>query len=360
MFIKFLSDKEHHGNSVVIPQTYQAKRLFDVNIQRLNEYHRTSRVFLDDRNLIKRLIKVIDVSGSRNIYDYVDTVRDRVGTLSRLFHLSSSVNVGSVHHGEFLNKNTTEMIVLHGEYFDMEDAIKNWETLEPVTFLDHPHTSISLALPDGNHPEHTAGSATIAINLPMLALQYRLWAQRELTKDTPLLLSTFVVGYPLNNAIRSHLDIAIFNRLFNMMSNNKSLNKTHIKATPIHMPDFTDTIDNILTAYVSVILRRRMTFFELLYSIPTFATQSFMTRAKLPDIPMTDQVCWALYGATIKKLVWLFRIDDRLKLALNRDSYNEARWITRRLDNDKVLQRGYPEDLFTMLTEVREFLDLQM
>lgn len=361
MFISFLSEREHHSQSITIPQIYQVRRLYAVNAAKLTEYHRTKRFYLDERNIIKRLLKTLDVSGDRNLQSYVDSARESVGHLSRLFGLSSSTNTGrATTDSNFLNKKVSEIIILHGEHFDVETASQNWKELEPVKFLDHPHTDLSYGLPAGQYLSNESGAAIISINLPMLAMQYRLWAQQELLHTDPLKISTFVTGYPLNNAMRSHMDIAIFNRLMNYMNDSSNLNKPKNKATSIAMPDLTPSVDAILAAYANAIRRKRMAFHEILHTIPTLTTDNFSYRAKLPEMPITDQAAWAVYGSTIKKLCFLFRLNVELDLALNRDVYNEVKWITRKLNNDRVLQLGYPAELYELFTELQNHLDLAM
>lgn len=360
MFISFLNDTGHRRETIVIPQMYQIKRLYQDNIKRLTQYHRTQRFFLNERNLVKRLIKELNVSADTELYTYVDNVRDRVGALSRLFNLSSPYNAGrALSVSQFLNSAATEIVILHGEQFDIDGAVANWAELEPVKFLDHPNTDLSYALPDGTYPVTDSGAAIISINLPMLALQYRMWVLQETKKENPLKLSTFVVGYPLNNAMRSHMDIAIFNRLANISKGTPELNKKRVQATAMALPNLTSSIDEVLKTYDRTVRSKRMSFYEILYYVPALTCGNFIYRAQIPSLPATDQIAWALYGSAIKKLAYLFRLNNELALALNQATINEVSWLTRRLNNDQVLQRGYPAELMELLIDVQDSLDLR-
>lgn len=361
MQLSFLNETEHRKENIIIPQIHQLKRQYLLTTLKLTKYYRNHRFYLPDSHILKRLLKELDVSGSRDLTSYIDHARDKISGLSFQFGLSSVTNFGRVQDPAlFLNSNVSEIVILHGEQFDVDKAIKYWRELEPVKFMDHPHTDLNYGLPDGNYNSTERGVAVISINLPMLALQYRLWSLDELTKDDPYRISTFIAGYVLNNAMRSHYDIAVFNRLVNIMSNNDSANKPYKRVQSLGMIDLTSDVDLVLAAYVKAIRNKRMAFVELLHTIPAVTCSNFIYRCKLLDVPNTSQVAWASYASIIKKLVWLCRVSDELNIQLNQGNIADVRWLTRQLNNNAIFQRGYPAELIDYLSELSGFLDLRL
>lgn len=355
MFVSFLGDNKPNRGGMVVPQMFTIRKSFMLNLANLTKYYREHEFYLPNDHLLKMLLLNLNVSGDKPLLEYVDSVRDRIQTLSRMYKLSSSANTGKVlDKSMFLNDRVQEIVILHGEQFNIDECSKNWKELEPVKFLDHPHTDISFAIPDGTYKSDEMGAAIISINLPMLALQYRLWAKEELTKTNPKKVSSFIVSYPLNNAIRSHADIAISNRLLNIVSKAPHLNRSKWRATSLGLPDYTSSVDNVLAAYSSIIERRQPTFYDILHNIPTITGINFTYRAKLPEVIVTNSVAWALYASVIKKLVLAFRVTEQRGLAINQNVINEVSWITKRLDNDKVYSYGYPAELIELFDELRD------
>ena len=361
MQLSFLNETVNRKENIIIPQIHQLKRQYMTTSLKLTNYYRNHRFYLPDSHILKRLLKELDVSGSRDLTSYVDHARDKVSGLSFQFGLSSVTNYGKVQDQSlFLNSNVSEMVILHGEHFDVDKASKYWRELEPVKFMDHPHTDLSYGLPDGNYRSEERGAAVISINLPMLALQYRLWTLEELTKDEPYRISTFIAGYALNNAMRSHYDIAVFNRLVNIMAGKSTLNKPFKRVQSLGMIDLTSDVDLVLAAYVKAIRNKRIAFVELLHTIPTVTCSNFIYRSKVLDVPNTAQVAWASYASIIKKLVWLCRVSDELDIHLNQGNLADVRWLTRQLNNNAIFQRGYPAELIEYLNELCGFLDLRL
>lgn len=355
MFVSFLSDNKPNRGGMVVPQMFTIRRSFMLNLLNLTKYYREHEFYLPNDHLLKMLLLNLGVSGDSSLLEYVDAVRDRIQTLSRMYKLSGSANTGKVlDKSMFLNDRVQEIVVLHGESFDVDEAAANWKELEPVKFLDHPHTDISFAIPDGTYKSDEMGAAVISINLPLLALQYRMWAKAELVKAKPRKVSSFIVAHPLNNAIRSHVDIAISNRLFNIVSKTPNLNKPKWRATSMALPDYTSSVDNVLAAYSSIIERRQPTFYDILHNIPTLTGINFTYRAKLPEVIITNSVSWALYAAVIKKLVLAFRVTEQRGLAINQNVINEVSWITKRLDNNKIFSYGYPGELIELYDELQD------
>lgn len=361
MQLSFLNETMDRKESIIIPQIHQLKRQYAITSAKLTDYYRNNRFYLPDSHILKRLLKELEVSGSRDLTSFVDHARDKVSGLSFQFGLSSVTNFGRVQEPSlFLNGNVTEIVILHGEQFDVKKATEFWKELEPVKFMDHPHTDLNYGLPDGNYRSEETGAAVISINLPMLALQYRLWSLEELTKDDPYRVSTFIAGYVLNNAMRSHFDIAVFNRLMNIMSNNAYANKPYKRVQSLGMIDLTSDVDAVLGAYAKAIRNKRMAFVELLHTIPVVTCENFIYRSKVLKVPNTSQVAWASYASVIKKLVWLCRVSDELNIQLNQGNIADIRWLTRQLNNNAVFQRGYPMQLIDLLNELSQFLDLRL
>lgn len=355
MFVSFMGDDKPNRGGMVVPALFTVHRSFMTNLTALTKYYRTHEFYLPNNHLIKELILNLGVSGETNLLEYVDAVRDRIATLSTMYKLSSIHRRGQVlERSQFLNDRVQEIVILHGEPFDIEACATNWQELEAVKFLDHPHTDISFAIPDGTYKSDEMGAAVISINLPLLALQYRLWAQQELLKDNPSKVSTFIVGYVLNNAIRSHTDIAISNRLFNHVSKTPNLNKKKWRSTSLGLPDYTASIDNILETYTTLVTRKQPTFWDILHNIPTLTGVNFTYRAQLPNIITTNSVAWAMYAAVIKKLVLAFRITSERGMFINQQVINEVSWITKRLDNNKVFTQQYPAELLELYDELQD------
>lgn len=337
-------------------RTQSAKTLYQSELDKLYTYLRERRHYLENQHLVCRLIDAVGPKGYHDPEYLVDMIGDQVGYISRSMDLSSITNFGRINpDSQFFNNKVNEVIILHREYFDVPLAVKNWKVLEPIKVLSHPHTDISYTILNGKCVNPTTGDATISINLPMLLLQYQLWLSST-PASAGYTMSDFVVAYPLANMIKSHADIAIFNRLVNAYR--EIPNDSFIRSNPLALIDIMPRIDPDINQFAAVLKRRPEDFVTILDNVPVLNASTFIYRCRTPDIAMTRQVSWGILMSRIRLFSFLMEVNNTVKCSANLGFINEIRKTIRELDNSKVLDRGFPQETRDMFNRLLQEVDL--
>jgi len=117
----------------------------------------------------------------------------------------------------------------------------------------------------------------------------------------------FVYQYPLANALASHLDVAIQNRLsahFFGESIVEVKNPWPFRLTPVERD-----VDEYLFDRLRYLNRRTATYTDMLASVPLAIHRDLRDLAQLPDTVATRQITWALDLARAPLLRFLVRLD---------------------------------------------------
>lgn len=327
-------------------------------LDKLNEYITARQLYLPNTHVIIRLLKSINVSMKTDIYEYVYGVEDSVRTITHGLDFTSSTNQGKVHRpGQFINPHVGEIIISNTESFDVDIAIRDWQKLTPLKFLDHPCSDLSYGLPNGNYTlDSEDGLAVISINVPMLALQYRCWLTECMKQKLEMLppIASFVMAYPLMNMAKSHADIAIFNRLYNDVLQYK--NTDFVRRNPIALVDYTSAIDGVLAEYKTILERTPLDFQTIIDNIPTLYYGNFHNAVRLPKMASTRQLRWALLVARLKMFHFLIVIDQKHNLYNNRSSITDIKQIIQDMENDNAISKSIGSTETNRIIQIKDLI----
>lgn len=133
----------------------------------------------------------------------------------------------------YTNKQSSYRLVV--DYILKRPDAKPWWEWQPVVVRYHPYTDmdyVPLSIRGGQYrvPAVTDGLTIVEVDLALLYLQYYLWRHDEISKieGVPKPRGTFLLNYPLANAIESQMNMAFFNRMYcytlgyQIYGNNKS------------------------------------------------------------------------------------------------------------------------------------------
>lgn len=325
------------------------------NLVKLVSFYRENPRAVRSDHFLVRLLQSIAVSHQHEPVYYVDLVSDIADELAMSLGMTSPLYPGRVFDpGIFYGRGTSEVLVSATVPFDAVEAAKDWEDLEPIWVLSHPKTDLNMDLPIGRSNGGNGGMAVIAINIPMLALQYRQWRAREqlLRPDNQRSLMQFLCLYPLANMLRSHLDIALFNRLRAHFHGRVPLES--IRRPPLHVIRYEDKVDALLSDLVTILKRKNQYFDAVLASIPLVVENNALNRLMLPKLPPTRQVLWALTLARLDTVAFLVQLEAESNMGRNQQSINKIRRGLIQLKNDRVWQQALPRELYH---EVMTYID---
>lgn len=321
------------------------------NLKTVGSYYRSRNFAVRNNHFLVKLLNSIGVDQSINIERYYNIVNAKTDKIAMHFKLTSPVYSGKLFSGVFYGPNVREIIIADDTYISPYFIEKNWRDVQAVRVIDHPRSDLHLSLLTGKELTEDTGSATIVINIAALALQYRQFLldqveQRQIEdKDTLQNTAIFIHKYVLPGMLSSHLDIALFNRIVNLMLN-KPMADISIKSDhPFYLIDYSKFIDDIYRTLIVKFKYNEYDFWTILRSIPVLTAGDAQQLMRLPELTETRQLLWAEFVSRIKCLMFLFSCTPSLGRTA---SAKELSYLTKAIKlakNDSIFSQTLSHDL---------------
>lgn len=331
------------------------------NLGTVIRFYRRNPMAVQSSHFLVRLLQTITVPHSHNLERYYDNVDALALHVSMALKMTSSISQGKIFDGIFYGQGNAEVLLAHTESFDIYEAHRNWQNVCPVRVLRHAKSDLGLNLPDGTTSGSESGLAVIAINIPMLAIQYRAFRLNEMmiaqeSNDSQRSIMQFIRMYVIPNMLFSHLDIAIFNRLNNRRKG-APLGETR-KLHSFHLTDLTAKADKAQTEILHNLRGRGKDFTSLLRNVPLVTKDNLEEAFSLPDIAPTQQALWALVIARLPSVAFLFQILEEGPGSNNRHQVNKVLREVTRWRTNNLMKNALPlEYYFEVQDEIDEVVN---
>lgn len=323
-------------------------------------YHRYPMSVKADHFLI-RLLQSITVSKMLPIDRYYDNIDGLFSlNLGMALRMTSPLSQGHLFNGDFYGPGTKEILIATTEVFDPIWAEKHWQELTPIRVLRHPRSDLGLTLLNGKKGGIEDGIAVIAINIPMLAIQYRSFWLREKRLaeeygESPRGIGMFVHMYALPNMLPSHLDYVVFNRINNLLTGAPMGVATG--KPPFYLTDFSSKINATQKTMLEQLTKQSKNFIATLFNLGAVTRLNMKEVMEVPDLAPTRQILWALALSRLPMMDFLTRFGTEAGFAKNGQEINRMRQAIRRYDNDKILSHALPvEDYFEVHGQLQDIL----
>lgn len=334
--------------STHLPIYKQLSSYVQRDVDKLITRYRASALFAKNEHVLSRFLATLNVSFQREMEDYVYTV-NRVGMdLAGVMGMSTPLEYGRVQpKSSFYNKACSEIWVAHDERFDIALAMNNWRDLEPVRVLTHPFSDLSYGRCNGTYvnPSET-GLVVVAINLGMLAFQYRMWRRNEgaIINGVRKTMQNFLSTYPLTNMVKSHIDIALFNRTFK-----KLMGETEVDIPPKHpvaISNITLLADEYIRQLIEMLKKTPLKFNHLLTMLPSPNYGDLANLLRLPNAAPTNQIRWSLTLARLPLIYFLVALSDYANSeSRNLKFLNQIKIDLKVMQNEHLLQQRLPSSI---------------
>jgi hypothetical protein len=335
-----------------LPQFVFIKSGLTRELLKITSHYRTNVTRVLNQHPLVRFILSLPISMRRDVNSIVDRANAVMYEQASLLNFTNSLSYGRVYSPGFLyGKNTHEIIVTHAESFDVMEAYMNWEELEPLKIIRHPFTDMSLGLLNGKYSSQESGIVVALLNVPMLLVMLKGWWDKYRSVENPtdivgiptMSIPQFVATYPLLNALRSHADICLLNRLSTtyMIDDVAEFQKKH----PFLVIDYSERMDDYIRAQLGIMENYPFQFDQLLVALPALTKDTMRDVVKLPSMAPTRQVKWALIVARIPLVKFLVQYNSLENIKRNRDYLQSIKIALRNARTDRVLERNMPRDV---------------
>lgn len=335
------------GKSTIVPPNWRfVKDGLNRNLKTVVEYYNSRVMSVKSDHLLVRLLTGLNVSTALHIERYHQVVEAKCLQYSSGFKLTSSISKGALFKGVFFGHNNLEAIVATDEVFNPYEAHANWKTLKPVKCVYHNKSDLDLLLPNGKTQSTDEGLAVVSVNIPMLAIQFRGFLEetyKNFQERNDILhpASHFIHMYVLPGMLESQLNIALFNRAFNLVTGRPM--SESLKKHPFFISDFGEMVDKVYLEQIKYFQKSSHLFESVLRTFPT-ATGTFEETLTLPSVASTRQVVWTEVIARIRAIEFLAKLTPDNGRKNNASEMNSFLRMFRYYSNDKTLRQAIPED----------------
>jgi hypothetical protein len=345
----FFNHVEKYGTSVFHPPEWSyLKNGLDRNLKTVKDYYMSRPFAVKSNHYLVKILNNLGVSFNHNLERFYDIVDARASIISMGFKMSSSVYRGSVFKDIFYGGNISEVLVLEESYFDPEKVYRDWKNAKAVKVLMHPKSDLKLLIPNGKYIGSEDGVAVISINIAMLAVQFKAFLEYEMnrtanTNESPKTVAQFIHMFVLPNMLDSHLDIVLFNRVYNLVVGAPmgDSNKKH----PFYITDYSVGIDRMYNKLVKAFKTSDKRYKTYLKSFPCTTDIDFDNLLRLPDNAPTRQIVWTHVLARLRALEMLVKLSPANGNRLNKLDNNEFLRTFKLYESDKALSHLLRSDI---------------
>lgn len=315
----------------------------------LNHYRHASYSVASD-HLLVQVLQSINIPLSLNDERYASNIRFNALSVANALQFTTPFGQGKIFQGVFFNRAIHEVIVGFDEPFDIKQINAKWQDATPVRVLRHPFTQLDLQIPNGRFSSPQAGLAIVAVNVALLAVQYRAFRATEAMKQqaNPDYIQRnvmqFIHMYVLPNMLESYLDYALFNRI-NHLSNGERV-YTIPSREAIHMPGYTKVVDSIYKRQLKILENSSYTAPMTLAAVPVVSVPDLRKVMFVPDVAPTRQILWSVILARLPMLLFLVRMAKVEGRVTNQSGLHNVQVVLLRLKNQRVLDSTLPAELY--------------
>ena len=322
------------------------------NLDTVIRFYRSHTMAVDSSHLLAQILETITVPQSMSLDRYYANVDAMSLNVSMALKLTSPVFKGKVFNGVFYGPGNTEIIIGHDESFDVEEIHENWQEAAAVKVLRHSISNLGLNIPDGKTNDSERGIAVIAINIPMLAVQYRAFrlAEGQLVHDTgdsERSVMNFIHMFVLPNMLPTHLDHVIMNRLINLQNGDR--NGYTLKKHSFYLTDFTPRVDYVQIRLLEMLKGLTRNITGTLRSIPLVSQSTAEELMYFPDFAPLRQILWAIVAARIHIFDFVYSVSKSMQGEMNASETNRVLRILNAYGIEYSLRSSLPLEYYMQI-----------
>lgn len=263
------------------------------NYQKLVDLRRPVTGRLDSSHLLQAILISLAVEFRGNLQEYIHAVGAAERRIVPGLGLTSSYSRGRLFtEGVFYNDCPEIIIAAPSFEWSILDLWKDYRKLNAVTVLTHPITDmdvVELGVMNNFLMSRTSplDLAIITIDIPLMAAQWLLW-KAGFPDGT---LEHFLTEVVLAGAVKSHLNVAFFNKVQALMGLKeyvKVRSNLTFQQFPVDGP-----ASDLAKTVVANITSKAMTENQILSSIPVPFGTNYLQTVKMSDTSPSFQISWA-------------------------------------------------------------------
>lgn len=300
---------ERNQTVLASPRHGYISERFDEAITRAAYNYRRTPYFVEADHILITILQQIGLSYSKNdkiFYAEVDHRTTRIAAACGFTDVNAKS--GASAKNSFFDPAISEIVVsVSNGYTDLVSIDGMWKEFAPVRILYHPYNDLTLNIRNGSTTKGVRGYAVIAVDIPLLALQYykwRRWCEQNLDIMPPI--GQFIYQYPLVNMMRSDLNMSYFNQLAAYATGTPIISQR--KNYNFSIPDVSQFVKDDIGYILENNQKKQRNLLDLSQSIMLLDKRSVWDELQLPNIGISSANAGALSAASLQWIAVLSQL----------------------------------------------------
>jgi len=350
MYTLFNSEsKLRQTNVATMGLDYVKRELMNVQVARYKQYRAMNPGYLKSDHVLQKTLAMVDIPFDGDLPDFYLRVSSIVDRISGQMGFCTAGHHGRVrNHSHFYGRGVNEIIIaVADDEITPAQIWFNWRNMSPVRILSHPISGCGIIELDGTNEFKNlpiGATATIELNIPLLACQYHLWRMATASlapEGFAFPVAHFLTQVVIPNLLDSHLDVAVQNTLHGLIEPDIGYVRAD-SSMPFYTADLYPRFEKGLKELVDRFSNQTLTYQSILQNIPVFAKETLIQVVRMPDIAFTNQAIWALTIARLPLVAMLLKFDELSKNVKNDADKNRIRRSLTEAESGKYLINQVP------------------
>lgn len=316
--------------SVTAPTLPSIKQEFKKSINRVMNYFRDGDFFVDNDHLLVKLLKTFPAPQGDDIRRWYYQAQDLSEGIAGLHGIINAQNSrADVSQNLFLG-GVGEILIEINRPISMNLRTEDWLNTDSIVCLYHPYTDMRVRPLDGKEFQRPimGDHAVIGIDIALLYVQYHLWRRDiapKIYKDGKQpSIHKWVYQYPLVTALKSYLDMSMFNRFICFYKGIEPTKVSERARIPTTYVDFTDKLDECLKVQIGLLKAKQLSYPQILVNIPLLLKDNAFDFFHLDSGYVTRQIRWCYLAARLDVIKFLLEAGDMK--TNGSDRYYDEKW----------------------------------
>lgn len=266
------------------PKMSYIRERLQSNYSKLQSYYRFNNVAVRSDHILVTLLNSLLIPPTTQREHAYDLITRAAYSVANGLGIGSSIYTTKVQTKNwFYGDQVKEIIYLAPRNPFSVDYGNTWKDANAIKVIAHPKSDLTFRLLNGKETSSESGYAVIEIDAALLHWQYRQFKmeQQAIAQGTQLSVTHFVAKYVLPNMLKSHLDVAFFNRF--VRYNNGQLPAENQRKEPLALPTSLTFVDEVVGKTFDHLAQSDLTVTQILTQIPLPFTKSMFDFLLEPD-----------------------------------------------------------------------------
>lgn len=275
------------------------KRSYVDSIDNLVSWYNSKSYAVNNSHVLVQIIKsLFPGSYNTNLIDYFKDVDTNARYTARLFKLVNNISNGEFYSDLFYHSNSYELICHVDQEYDLIEVDRNYAVYSPLRVVYTEETALDFHLLTGTKTKPTPQLTVLELDISLMMVMYRAWARRRIKFNLGADPRVFVGTIVIPNAIKTMVDLVIFNRFIGIC-NDSPLSNFRVKHK-IFVIDYARGVDDVLRRVADDMLNTNSPLLQFINTIPTIYYPDMFSALRLGRRVYTRQSLWSAWIARIK------------------------------------------------------------